>query len=104
LWTFLVAQAFLHRMAVRHFAGAGGRRFLMEDFVRTNPTSTLTVRDYADAARPDSLNGLSAEDSARALEDAERRGMDLARRLGVDRSDRRLPVYIWAIVFGEMAA
>ncbi|OYX99018.1 MAG: hypothetical protein B7Y80_13360 [Hyphomicrobium sp. 32-62-53] len=71
-------------MAVRHFAGAGGGRFLMEDFVRTNPTS--------------------AEDIARALEDADRRGMDLARRLGVDRSDRRLPVYIWAIVFGEMAA
>jgi hypothetical protein len=76
----------------------------MEDFVRTNPTSTLTVRDFADAARPDSMAGLSEAAMALALEDAERRGMDLARRLGVDRSDRRLPVYIWAIVFGDQAA
>lgn len=80
-----------------------GPLFLMEDFVRTNPTSTLTVRDYADATRPDSLKGLSDEKFALALEDADRRGMALARRLGVDRSDRRLPVYIWAIVFGEKA-
>jgi hypothetical protein len=64
----------------------------------------LTVRDFAAAARPESLQGLSEADADLALEDAERRGMDLARRLGVDRADRRLPAYIWAIIFNETAA
>ncbi len=75
----------------------------MDDRVRTNPTQTLTVREFAAAAGPDRLKGLSEADLDLALDEAERRGMDLARRLGVDRSDRRLPVYIWAIVLGDTA-
>jgi hypothetical protein len=73
----------------------------MVDRVRTNPTQTLTVKDFAAAARPESLRGLSDAEAEVALEDAERRGMELARRLGVDRADRRLPVYIWAIIFSQ---
>lgn len=68
--------------------------------MRTNPTQTLTVRDFAETVSPASLDGLSGSEIELALDDAERRGMDLARRLGVDRADRRLPVYIWAIIFG----
>lgn len=74
----------------------------MDDRVRTNPTQTLTVRDFAAAACPESLQGLSEAEAEVALEDAERRGMELAQRLGVDRADRRLPVYIWSIIFSQM--
>lgn len=73
----------------------------MDEPVRTNPTSTLTVRDFAQTVSPEAWNGLTEAGVAVALDEAERRGMDLARRLGVDRADRRLPAYIWAIVFGE---
>ncbi len=75
----------------------------MDDRVRTNPTQTLTIRAFAAAACPESLQGLSEADAEVALEDAERRGMELARRLGVDRADRRLPVYIWEIIFADSA-
>lgn len=73
----------------------------MDHPVRTTPTSTLTVREFAQATFPEAMKGLTEADVAVALDEADRRGMDLARRLGVDRADRRLPFYIWAIVCGE---
>jgi hypothetical protein len=75
----------------------------MNDAVRTNPTTTVTVKEFADVVLPAGLEGLSEAELAKELASAEGRGMDLARRLGVDRSDNKLPAYIWAIVFGQRA-
>ena len=73
----------------------------MDEPVRTNPTATVTAREFADAVHPMTLTGLTEIAAAAAIADAERRGMDLARLLGVDRPDKRLPAYIWAIIFGQ---
>ncbi len=73
----------------------------MDDRVRTNPTATVTAQEFADVASPPAFAGLSDEDKTAALTDVEQRALELARRLGVDRTDGRLPAYIWAIVFGQ---
>lgn len=73
----------------------------MDKPVRTDPTTTVTAREFANAVQPPNLQGLSEHDATALIADVERRGMELARRLGVDRDDQRLPAYIWAIVFGQ---
>ena len=73
----------------------------MDGTVRTNPTSTITAKEFAEIVQPPQLEGLSADETAAALETAECRAQDLARRLGINKGDGRLPAYIWAIVFAQ---
>ena len=73
----------------------------MDDTVPTNPTSPVTAQEFADTVRPARLQGLSEADMKAAITVVERRALDLARRLGVERSDGKYPAYILAIVFGQ---
>jgi hypothetical protein len=73
----------------------------MDEIARSNPTSPVTAREFADAVRPARLQGLTEANMTAAIADVERRALDLARRLGVDRADGKYPAYIWAIVLGQ---
>ena len=51
---------------------------------RTNPTSTMTAREFVAAEQPRLLDELDDLQLTTALAEAERQGLALARRLGVD--------------------
>ena len=70
-----------------------------DDRIRTDPTTPVTVRDYVAAVKPRSLTSISPPDADLILARAEIRGMEMARRLGVDGKSSRLPAYIWMIIF-----
>jgi hypothetical protein len=70
-----------------------------DDRIRTNATTPVTVWDYVAAVKPRSLVSIPIYEANVIIARAEIRGMEVARRLGVDSKDGRLPAYIWMIVF-----
>lgn len=70
-----------------------------DDSIRTNPTTPVTVRDYVAAVKPRSLASIPTPEADVIIARAEIRGMEMARRLGVDGKSSRLPAYIWRIIF-----
>jgi hypothetical protein len=71
----------------------------MDDIVRTNPTANVTIEDYLAVTAPRTRLSTEGADSDSTVQEAEQRGYELARRLGVESKSGRLPAYIWAIVF-----
>ena len=66
---------------------------------KTNPTSTLTAREFVAIEQPQLLDGLDDFGLSQVLAEVERRGFALAQRLGVDGKTDRLPAFIWSIIF-----
>ncbi len=71
----------------------------MDDIVRTNPTANVTIQDYLAVTAPRTQLSVDGRDCDSAVQEAEQRGHELARRLGIESKSGRLPAYIWAIVF-----
>lgn len=67
--------------------------------VKTNPTVSLSAFEFAAVERPSHLRDMDESQLRTALSVAEERGFAMARRLGMERDDHRLPAYIWAIIF-----